>query len=547
VNPIADKKNVCSVLKILSPFLLLLLVILYVVSLNRHWKPEWDSAYFFTLAKSIIEGKGFSYLGHPCLKVPFGFPLLMSPLLWLFGPNFLVFNIMMTGIALLSLWALYKYFSLLFSKEYAMLITFLVGTSYLMMFYSGYIMSDTPYFLFSMLALFCTHQFLNRQSNAFRYGIAAALCLLACYFMRTIGITLIPAIAIAVILHKSFLLRLRQLAFLALLILIPISAWTIRNKMESSDYKDPVWHQLQEFVTYKDTFLQERYDRPNSQISIGNVAKRSVANSAYYAGNTSMTIVSKRIETGMSEVKALPKNLLLLLIAPALVTAFGFLLDATRRKDVYNFYVVFYLGMLIVWPAREERYLLPILPFIFHYFLTGLMALTARIQGLLTLKIPYAKYLSSVILVLFCGFLVFSNLRVDFGIIRSQHAEPYYSPEMQQLMDVTQWVQKNTEKDARIVSVNAPVVAFFAERWCVSFPWMDDHTVILRMLKKVGAKYLIVGPQLHDEQKYLMPIVKDNPSIFQLRYSKGETFVYEVENSTLQKLLSEPSLPPSLK
>jgi hypothetical protein len=63
VNPIADKKSVCAVLRILGPFLFLLILIVHVASLNRHWKPEWDSAYFFTLAKSIIEGKGFSYLG----------------------------------------------------------------------------------------------------------------------------------------------------------------------------------------------------------------------------------------------------------------------------------------------------------------------------------------------------------------------------------------------------------------------------------------------------------------------------------------------------
>jgi hypothetical protein len=115
---------------------------------------------------------------------------------------------------------------------------------------------------------------------------------------------------------------------------------------------------------------------------------------------------------------------------------------------------------------------------------------------------------------------------------------------LQQLMDVTQWVRRNTDKDSRIVSVNAQVVAFFAQRWCVSFPWVDDHAIILRMLEKVGAKYLVVGPQLHDEQKYLIPIVNDHPSIFQPRYSNGGTFVYEVENSPLQQFLSASSPPP---
>jgi hypothetical protein len=544
VNPIAGNKNICAVLKVLSPFIPLLIVILYIASVSRHWKPEWDSAQFFCLAKSIIAGNGCSYMGHPYLKYPFGFPLLMSPLLWLFGPNFLAFNIMMAGIALLSLWVLYIHFGRLFSKEYAALIALLAGTSWLMMFFSGYIMSDMPYLLFSMLALLFTHQFLHSQLNAFRYGIAAALCLLAACFTRTAGITLIAAVVVATLLHKSCPSRLRQLLFLSLLILIPLSAWAVRNKLGSAYYKDPVWRQLQEFVTYKDLFLQERWDQPDSRISLGGAVQRSLVNGVYYAGNTSMAILSKKVDADMSQVGTLPKSLLLLLIAPALVTAIGFLLNVTRRNDADGFYVLFYLGMLVAYSGRFDRLLLPVLPFLFHYFLSGLMWLTARIQGLLIPYFPPANHLSPAILVLFCGFLVLSNLRVDFGIIRLQHHEPYYSPEMQQLMDVTQWVRQNTEQDTRIVSVNAPVVAFFAQRWCVSFPWVCDQAVILGMLQKVGAKYLIVGPQLHDEQRYLIPIVKDHPAIFQQRYSNGATLVYELENSRLQECLAESPLPP---
>jgi hypothetical protein len=532
------KREIDSALRVFAPFLLLLLAGLYMASVNQYWKPEWDSAYFLTLAKSMFEGKGFTYLSYPCLKVPFGFPLLLCPLLWLFDSNFLALNLVMTGIALLSLWVLYKYFSGVFSKEYATVIAFLTGTSYLMIYYSGYIMSDTSYLLFSLLALLFTHGYLHGKPGAFRYGVAAALCLLACYFMRTIGIALMLGILVALIFNKSYLLRLKQLAFLALLILIPISAWVTWSRFQHPDHDDPVWH-LAEFVTSKETFMRKRYDQPDSRINgVGDLAKRGIQNVAYYTGRASMTVFSKRIEISMSDVKTFPKSTLWLLGIPASIMALGYLLNLKRGKDACDFYVLFYLGILLSWPAREERYLLPIVPFIFHYFLSGLIWLTARMQALLVPWAPYAKWFSSIILVSFCCFLGFSNLKDDFRIIRSQHTNPYYSSEIQQLMDVTQWVRQNTDKDTRIVSVNAPVVAFFGQRWCVSFPWVDDQFVILKMLEKVGAKYVIISPQLHDEQNYLIPILRDNPSIFQLRYAKAETSVFEVEEEALHGRVS---------
>jgi len=145
----------------LMPVIGIAIGVLYLLSLNGQWKYEWDSAYYLMLAKSLLAGKGLTYLGYPCLKTPFGFPLLISPVLMFSKATFLWLNLLMLVLAMLAIAAVFLLFRRLLSTGYAALVTLLTAWCSLMLGRSGFIMIDVPYMAFSIFALFFIERFLN--------------------------------------------------------------------------------------------------------------------------------------------------------------------------------------------------------------------------------------------------------------------------------------------------------------------------------------------------------------------------------------------------
>jgi hypothetical protein len=543
MDPVAGNEKARKLLDVATPFLVGFLCILYLASISSHWKPDWDCAYLLTLGKSLLNGQGLTYMGQPCLNYPFIFPLVLSVFLRFFGNQFLAINIFMAMLALVSLWVIYRHFRLTCSKQYAVLISFLTGTSYLMIFYSGYILSDLPYLIFAILTLTFGHKFINGQPGRLSDGITAGLCLTAAYFTRTAGVTLIPAFLAAVLFRGAWRGRIKQLAIVALVIVIPVFAWRFRDKSLSSYYNDPVWRQLQEFVTYKDMILQSVHDSPDFRGGVVKIIKHGLVSGVFYAGQTSMTLLAKQVRVHMTDVASVPKPLLLVLAATAFAVALGWLLKITRRWDFAEFYVLFYIGMLLLWAVRYDRYLLPILPFLFHYFLIGLAWMCSRVEKIFA-RFSWAKRISPFALTAAVGYMTVANLIDDVAVIRSQHAEPYYDADMGHLLDAAAWIKDQTKPDARIVSVWAPIVGYFGQRWCISYPETTNNVVILKTLDKLQAQFLVVSPISTHSEELLIPMVKENSPIFRPLYQKDSTVIYEIDRPRLRDLASHTPDPP---
>ena len=88
-----DSSNIFRFIKRISPALFVVIATLYIASVNQYWRPKWDSAFYIMLSKSILAGEGYSYLGYPSIKSPPGFPLLLCPIIGLWGNNFLIMNL----------------------------------------------------------------------------------------------------------------------------------------------------------------------------------------------------------------------------------------------------------------------------------------------------------------------------------------------------------------------------------------------------------------------------------------------------------------------
>ena len=93
--------------------------IIYLYTLDNYWKPVWDSAIYISLGKSIATGNGYCYMGLPHTKYPFILPLMLSPIIKLFGLNFLLMRLLIIIFAIGSIYFTYILFKKVTDEETA--------------------------------------------------------------------------------------------------------------------------------------------------------------------------------------------------------------------------------------------------------------------------------------------------------------------------------------------------------------------------------------------------------------------------------------------
>jgi 4-amino-4-deoxy-L-arabinose transferase-like glycosyltransferase len=497
--------------------------------IKEYWTPEWDSAYFIEIARSLASGKGLTYLGYPPVKGSVGFVLLLSPIVRAFGLNFLVLNFFIVVCALVSLFFVFRLFNLFLAERFSLLITGFTAISYLVTERSTYIMSDIPYLFFSLLSLFLLNRFLSTQFSL-RYGAAAGICLAFSIFIRPVALATFFGMLLYLAIAKNTRLKLKKISLVTILIIIPLAVWSLWPEQRSQKM-DANLELLAEFTPYQQEYMRAEYDEPLSpHLNMRLFVARVIKNSIYYASQASSIVTGQRYNTSFEFLKSALRSIRTLVILgligfAALIIIIGFLRSLLTKRLLIDFYVLFYFGILLLIPAREPRYLLPLVPFVFYYFFEEIKtfykkALRSKPESVS--RIAFAVLLALVAL---------PNLARDFKLVASIHSAPFYttstgSMHNKNFIDCIEWVKNNTSSDSRIISVQAPWVVLLAERWCVSFPWVNEEKIVLDFIKNIDACYIIVAPLIPDRQHYILPVIKNHEEEFREVYKSGDAKVY---------------------
>jgi hypothetical protein len=524
---------------------LLLLCLLYGSLVNRHWQPEWDSAFYIELSQSMISGQGFTYLGHPETKFLPGFPLVLSPIILLFGKNYLLMNFLMIFFAVASISLTYKLFSESFSREYSALIAIMTSLSWFVVDQSTFIMTDVPYMAVSIASLLLINRRLVSQGSILRFLLLPVAILIAC-FLRTVGLSLIMAFLVFLFLsHKKFSFQrtnnplLFRTALTLLIVLTPVVMWQVRSSRVAMDKQSPLAG-IDEFTDYSKLLMRsDPYDPESPRIDARSLFLRAVKNVTYYAAQADCIVLGLRIDTSVDALRTHSKLVLALLGVLSLIIVASFVQSFVKHKRVFDVYVIFYLGIFIVWPAREPRFLLPIVPFILHYFWSGSRWVLHR-----ALPMNRKLLFTSVAGACFVSYFVLANLIIDARIVAAQRRQPFYqndSPSsiraIQSFFNVVDWVQANTPPDVRVSSVMAPWVVLRSERWCGTYPWVENRRTILSFFQKVGIDYLIVAPSWRNKDKLANALIDAYPKLFTEVFRDGEARVYKIDKESLNGIL----------
>jgi hypothetical protein len=211
-------------------FVVVLLSTLLSTSLLSRGHVWWDDfASYIMQAQSLLHGDTAEFVQRNTFTIqessypigpiayPWGYPVLLAPVLYFFGVKVLALKLVNTLTYVLFLILFYKLARLRLTENWSLLLTALLAFNPTLLFAHDYILSDIPFLLFSTLSLFLIDWWLSNPDGRvavvrqcigtrgqYRNHLLIGVVVFAAFSIRTNGILLLVPLAIAQISQLGF-------------------------------------------------------------------------------------------------------------------------------------------------------------------------------------------------------------------------------------------------------------------------------------------------------------------------------------------------------
>lgn len=453
---------------------------------------SYDDAKYIILAESLASGQGYELINFPRPQIernfPPGWPLVLAPFTLVFPKNYDALKVVSLVFWLLSILLVYKLFSKRLSSPYLEILTALVALNPLLVGTSVTVMSESAYLFFSLLALLI---FEKTGDKHIGWLILAAVLAFYTQQVRTIGISLTISLLVILLLSKRF----KEMGLAVFFFIVGFalqSGLNLRNggTVISSGYETQV---LSGPVMEK----------------LGQVWSNASGYFDQVLAGSLIPIFGTRLDTMFSWLFILLNIVILLLIVLGMFTA------KPKLEWMHIYFVIYAAGILAFWNPQvgsvKARFLIPILPFLYFYFLNGLKWLT-RDNSHIVIGISSAIAL----------------------VLLARNLQDWRSPIREQITDLsigTSWVAENAPADA-IVMVNEPVPAYVhVKHRTINFPKNDQE--LEKYLENQGIDYIVIAPllqsprstELSKDIREMAGKIHSQPELYRMSFEDAENNV----------------------
>ncbi len=412
----------------------------------------YDGGLYASLGWSLYNEHSYGFNGRPGDVSP-GFPFLIAPFFSLGEKGMYLVPLLASCVLVISSF-------LLIEKRFGLLLGFLgallIFTSTMIYTYSVYILRDLPALAFVMLSYLLYEKTRESQSGftAILLGPSMGMAFLTRY---TSLLYLLP-----IILHASY--KREKWFFIALavavLVVLPWSLWSYENH---------------------GTLLVEH--------------------STYYLESLSLDM-----EDGAAVLKIFHSWFFPLLVPLFIIGVMVEVKDkgAKGLGNPYLLLFVFTFIAFLLWPVKDERYLLPAVFPVVYFAMIPLSRIPRR------LVVP--------ILVLF----IFGQLWT--GVHHVDTAKNKYDL----LEDAGHWLRDNTTRDSRVMTQSFRQIAFYSHRQTYEVPrcsWCP-----LGFIKSQNVTHILIDSYERTTPKYIHQFVEEQGYRIVARFNDGygEVVIYEV-------------------
>ncbi|RKX71219.1 hypothetical protein DRP53_02410 [candidate division WOR-3 bacterium] len=473
-------------------FFFILLFLIY----NPYPFEGGDNIVYSILAYSIASGQGYRSIYEPDsphhVHYPPGFPLLLTPLVLIFGLKISILKLLPV---LAGVLAIIAYSRIDWGEERVAWHSLLLFTvSPVILTYSSRVLSEIPFIATVLLSIYF-HQKKGKDLIAWLLAIFAL-------YIRTAGVFLL----FGYLLHYLLQRRHRKMVHLLLLSLLLYLPWFIRNRMVSDR---PTY--LAQF------FMVDPYNPEAGQITPLLFLARIYTNLKLYL----FEILPDCFFPLPQPVKAILGCLIIGLII------FG-LYSSGKEYRFFKSLVLFFFLAILTWPViwSSDRFLLSGLPLLFPFLVIGSIRLHSYGKYLI-----YGLALLSLLLTIsLIPGEVEKKLRFfqgdeDFGL----------SADWQRYREACIWAKENL-KPGVIVSRKPEFTYFWSGHKSILFPYSYNEEEVWDGIK--GYDYIIVDSFYWSgtSRKYLIPAIlkhiREIKALYKTRIP--ETWVLAIKRSTSQ-------------
>ncbi len=528
----------------------LLTISFYVWGTGPSFVPTGDQAAFALLAESIHEGEGYRDIARPNppshTKFPPGFPFLLSLARTVPRNSPLDFSPEKGLIAFLGLLGGILTYSVArrvmgASRTAAATTAFLTVLNARFFFLSHSMMSEVPFLtaslgLFLIIRVFSLHPQifsihlvlvirLVGLSLSLRLASVAACGACVCYIL--VGRPQASARLSSTLLHR-FPKALLVLGVTAILLFL----WVIRNQSVSEQSFD----YLPQFFSAGEkslTISEQEADQGTNLIA------RTWDGLSFYAKETRNLLFLEEELLHKIQGEAWWRKAAVLAARCFFVLLFGlcllvFLHRLIARRSLDAFYVLLTMLMVLVWPWRTFRLILPILPFLIYYTITALNVISSLLLGKVSVAVRNALVIvvvSTIFAINAAGSYVLvqeGNGRAYGGqnILSPRTGLGFYRGDYLDMAKVALEAGKSLKGETRILCGKPDVLYLWCRLPCVPFVPTTDASKVLDQIKRHKITHVLVDPL---KPNPLRESIKNGAKEFREIIRYGRTALYEVQ------------------
>ncbi|MFC1493262.1 ArnT family glycosyltransferase [candidate division KSB1 bacterium] len=399
-----------------------------------------DSGLYLILSKSIATFSGYKWIHMPVPRIEpnfgFGLPLLLLPAT-LVGINVTLANFIIALTTVLCTFLSYIAFRKYIDDEAAVLIAVTAVFSSYLLHFSTVIMTELPFCAFMMLSFYFFDKYKEDDTPEFgKYLFLTAGVVFYSYMIKPYGLAMLASFVIYLGLYKR---HWKKMLYFGAIVFAGIILWNVRNYMATGD------------TGYIGGFLQ-------SAAREGTVGARESSRGFGLLGNLfykPFMIAAQGYKWFIpmmfsSIVVKLPTFVSILL---SIVVYVGLFVNLIKHRSVLALtaIIIFYAIGVRNYLIEENRYYVPLIPFLYFFLVVGFKFLIENISKLINFKEKnnYIKLaIISVVILVFSVNIVLINID-----IQSQHTGTKYpSVTLQDYYETGLWIKENLPEDAVLAS-----------------------------------------------------------------------------------------------
>lgn len=477
---------------------LLLLCVVFLISysyvFDKKMDLNGDNFGYMNYAKAIMDGKGYVTPYSPDFPAtnwfPPGYSFMLAVLMFVFGPNIVLLNIV-NGLlylgAILLLFALMR--RLTGNRPLAFAVAALLFLNSGLMRYATILMSEIPYLFLSMVAIYCLLKMPDEakllKSKLF-WGIV--LGSVGAFYFRSVALGLVGGIVLFMLFQKKW----KRAGAYVLSFSVLYLPWMIRDHMHGLKSR------------YLDTMTVANAWRPEEghiNTLSGFLDKMAVNfNDTVIKGFTEVLFPFVKVE------ETTPSTMWVIGLLVLAVTFFG-AWKTGKFRVFFGGYLLANIGVFLLWHSGNgSRYVWPLAPFIALCFFLGLYELVRWVMGKLKTNVtPVWSY----------GFLLIGFLMMPKMKELNLMAKEDYNPAYKNYFQIAEAVKANGSPKMMICCRKAEMFHYYSGTFVNTYVFsLDDRKVIEHMVKTNVDFVVLEQLGYSSTARYLYPAIMKHQDLF---------------------------------